>query len=363
MLNRGLSFLLYLAVTIIFVVCQTVNILFLNLIGMLMLPIACAIIHSKYGNMKMGITAVIDVAVAIVLTKFNIDIAFSVFCYALIGFLVSFLGRKENGIIAVISAVGAVYVLMIAVSLLLSNGFDGLQNIMQGIENFKDDYRTVFEQAVLNSEMADYSAVFMQYVDMVLNFVINISPAIAIILISAVSYFITALCELGLKLAKCDSYIKVEFSKFKIDTVTSMAFVVSLIAALVLKDGVIFVVFVNIYTIIQFFLLICALSIVDFYLKKNKVPLVFRIILIFIAAVLSTIPVVNVILSIIALSDCRRDYRNLTGNRRYIGLVNGKPAILTQEQYEELLKKTKEKEKQPEEDESKEDQDNENNDK
>ena len=290
----------------------------------------------KYSFASVVLTALFSYFVL----KFNVGGVISVAIYSLIGVMVSVLIDKKTTKSTLLIVFGVAFVLIYAASFAYESVKAGENVLVLWINNFINEYINIINETP--ELFKDKTPVLEQYIKGVGDLIINLFPSLIIIISAVMAYVVLCFASLAMKISKCENKFVPLFSTFKIDGVTSVVYILSALMSFFLENNILLIVFMNIYTIIQFFLIVCGVSIFDFFLKSKRVNVVLRILLVLVLSALTSIPLVSAILTIVALVDARRDFRNLTGNRKYIGFVDGKPTILTQSQVEELLKKKEE---------------------
>lgn len=106
--------------------------------------------------------------------------------------------------------------------------------------------------------------------------------------------------------------IDLRFSMFKADGVTVFVFFLSAIISMLAGDSVIAVVFSNLYAILNIVLVLCGMSLLDWYLReKQKVKIFFRFLILLFVGIISLIPILSVVLVVVALMDVRKNFRNI----------------------------------------------------
>jgi len=135
-------------------------------------------------------------------------------------------------------------------------------------------------------------------------------PAIVfiIVLIKSIilSFFVKIIVN---KVFKC-ILVDLRFSMFKADGVTVFVFLISALISMFAGDGVIAVVFGNIYMILSVVLMLCGISLLDWYLKDvQKVKTFFRFLLLLLVCASLLFPVLPMAFIVVALIDARRNFR------------------------------------------------------
>lgn len=285
---------------------------------------------------------ILSLVFAVAVLKFNIDNLVSMTVYMLLGVVLSTLISKKKSKSTILIVLGVAFALMYAADFAYQSIKLGENAFVFGINTFVNAYNEALKEALKLTEFSDYISVAEQYVKNMAYMVINLFPAIIVVGSAVMGYIVLCFSSLLMKIFKCENHFIPLFSTFKIDGVTAIVYLISLVMTIFIKNEILSIVFMNIYTIIQFFITVCGFSILDYYLKTKRLNIVLRFLLLIILFAVSSLSFVSIIITIVALTDARRDYRNLTGNRKYIGFVDGKPTILTQNQVEELLRKTQE---------------------
>ncbi len=101
------------------------------------------------------------------------------------------------------------------------------------------------------------------------------------------------------------------FSALKSGPVTVLIAVVSLVAIMAFKDGVLSIVFTNIYAITTFLLSMCGISLVDWFLKQRGLKTFIRLFLLLIIYLLTSNVIGTALLCLAAAVDAHMNFRGL----------------------------------------------------
>lgn len=101
------------------------------------------------------------------------------------------------------------------------------------------------------------------------------------------------------------------FSTLKSSPVTVLIAVVSLVAIMAFKDGVLSIVFTNIYAITTFLLSMCGLSLADWFLKQRGLKTFIRLFLLLILYMLTSNVIGTALLCLAAAVDAHMNFRGL----------------------------------------------------
>lgn len=101
------------------------------------------------------------------------------------------------------------------------------------------------------------------------------------------------------------------FSTLKSSPVTVLIAVVSLVAIMAFKDGVLSIVFTNIYAITTFLLSMCGISLADWFLKQRGVKTFIRLFLLLILYMLASNVIGTVLLCLVSAADAYVNFRGL----------------------------------------------------
>lgn len=130
--------------------------------------------------------------------------------------------------------------------------------------------------------------------------------------ISAVLGYIALWFITGLNfLFRTDKKSVPSFSKFKCNTVTVFIMAITAIISLFVKDGIASIAFDNIFAIFSFMLTICAISLIDFWMKRKNWFVLIRLLVIASLIIAQSSPILSLLLSIIAFLDARANFRRL----------------------------------------------------
>lgn len=101
------------------------------------------------------------------------------------------------------------------------------------------------------------------------------------------------------------------FSTFKCNTTTVFIMAITAIISLFVKEGVTSIALDNIFAIFNFMLTICAISLIDFWMKRKNWFILVRILIIASLIIAQSSPILSLLLSILAFLDARANFRRL----------------------------------------------------
>lgn len=101
------------------------------------------------------------------------------------------------------------------------------------------------------------------------------------------------------------------FSRFKCNTVTVFVMVITAIVSLFVKNEVARIALDNIFAIFSFMLTICAISLIDFWMKRKTWFVLIRLLVIACLVLAQSSPILSLVLSILAFLDARANFRRL----------------------------------------------------
>lgn len=242
-----------------------------------------------------------DIVFALVYSAFYIASGFWL-CYSLL--------KGKGGAAAIVSALICV--------LMADYGSVAINNVVHGIHPFAfvDEMFKVLKPVFIetigqNAEILkiedpeQFFALYEMSVRMIL-------PAIIIIIEFVKTIVLTFFTKVFVNRTLKGIALDLKFSMFKVDGVTVFVFFLSAIISMFAGDGKIAVVFVNIYAIINMVLILCGMSLLDWYLRDvQKVRIFFRFLILLVLGILSVLPVLSVIMIVVALIDARRNFRNI----------------------------------------------------
>lgn len=113
------------------------------------------------------------------------------------------------------------------------------------------------------------------------------------------------------KLFRTGSWFQPRFSEFRCNTSTIFVMVLTAIISFFVKDGVLGVALNNIYAIFSFMLTMCAVSLVDYWMKKKNWNIILRILILLLLISVQSGSFLSVVFSVIALLDARINFRKL----------------------------------------------------
>ncbi len=101
------------------------------------------------------------------------------------------------------------------------------------------------------------------------------------------------------------------FSKFKCNTATVFIMAITAIISLFIKEGILSIALDNIFAIFSFMLTMCAISLIDFWMKRKNWFILLRLLIIALLISAQSSPILSLLLSIIAFLDARANFRRL----------------------------------------------------
>jgi len=282
---------------------------FLSLLSPLLLMLFGAFALFKNSKITLGVGCVLTALVTLYINK---DVAYSIVYtlgYVSAGFLLCYsILRKKGGAYALVST---------AILILISDyGAVAVSDLANGkhVLSFVDEMFNTLKPFVLEAINQNAGALGIenpnQIFDVYVMAVKMMLPAIVfiIVLIKSIilSFFVKIIVN---KVFKC-ILVDLRFSMFKADGVTVFVFLISALISMFAGDGVIAVVFGNIYMILSVVLMLCGISLLDWYLKDvQKVKTFFRFLLLLLVCASLLFPVLPMAFIVVALIDARRNFR------------------------------------------------------
>ena len=229
----------------------------------LIVGLSCAVTNKT--NYKYGITTLLlsFVYFSFVL-KFNLENIVSATLYLMLGIIISELVDRKSNKSTLLLVTAIVFIGIYASLFVYQSAKVGHNIFVTEINKFIDEYIVFLTNSLKTTELSENVSVVEQYVRNMANMTINLFPSMIIIGSAVVSYVVLCFSSLFMKIYKCKNQFIPHFSTFKIDTVTSFVYFVSVIMSVFLNNEILLIVFMNIYTIIQFSLIVCGFSIFDF---------------------------------------------------------------------------------------------------
>lgn len=146
------------------------------------------------------------------------------------------------------------------------------------------------------------------YLDMCKNMYI----AVMIIVFSITGFIAAYVASVSLKLFKNSSQLNLSLSVFKADMVTVFIYIGVLLCSLFTKNGMLSVVFMDLYFVLQFYLTVCGISLVYYIIKKKlKVSSFIHKLIGLVLLTMSITGFFSTILVLVAIVDGKKDFRGL----------------------------------------------------
>ena len=270
-------------------------------------------VFSIFRNSKMSLIAYNVVAVAVTFIV-NKEIVFSLVYamgYIASGFWLCYsLLKGKGGAHAIVTALVCV--------IMADYGSVALSNVFYGKPPFAfvDEMFAVLKPVVIEIVGQNAETLKIQNAEQFFNMyemaVRMILPSVIIIIELIKTIVLTFLTKVVVNRVLKGVAIDLKFSEFKADGVTVFVFFLSALISMFAGDSVIAVVFSNLYTILNIVLMLCGMSLLDWYLReKQHVKIFFRFLILSVVGILSLLPVLSVILVVAALIDARRNFRNI----------------------------------------------------
>ena len=218
-------------------------------------------------------------------------------------------GKKSQAFSICVASVGF-FVLYVGSLIFLSRAL-GENAVEYTVNLLKPYFLEAFETSLYSARLEGMYSGMEEYLNLFLDSFVLLMPAIIILLSAVMGYVLMFVVSIILKLLRSEYKFSVLFSKFKADGITIIIYFISMLAGMFINNEVLLLVFNNIYTILQFILQICGLSLIDAFFIRKKLSLIPRIIVIMLIFFSSMIPVVAAILVILAALDANRDFRGL----------------------------------------------------
>lgn len=175
-------------------------------------------------------------------------------------------------------------------------------------ESFSTAYTNALMQISADPELIQQ---FSELSDQMFKTMYQMFPYMLIVL-SAVLGYISLWMAAGVsRLFKADYQFRPGFSCFKCSSITAGILVVSALVMLFAKEGVLAIVCSNIYAITSFLLSICALSLLDYWMKSKNWFILIRIVLLCALYFAASSLIGTLLLCVIAFADARLDFRKL----------------------------------------------------
>lgn len=270
-------------------------------------------VFSVFRNSK--ISLVIYNVIAVVATYLvNKEIVFSVvyaLSYIAAGFWLCYSLLKRKG--------GAYAIIVTLICIIMADyGAVAISNVFYGklplafIDEMFDALKPiVIETIEQNAEVFKIESAeqFFSFYEMSVKMIL---PAVVIIIALFKTILLTFLTKVIVNKVLRGIAVDLRFSMFKADGVTVFVFFLSAIISMFAGDSVMAVVFGNIYAILNVVLMLCGMSLLDWYLRDVKsIKIFFRFLILIVTCILSVFPILSIVLSVAALIDARRNFRNI----------------------------------------------------
>lgn len=140
----------------------------------------------------------------------------------------------------------------------------------------------------------------------------NLFVAIMIITFSFLGYFVAFMSAMVLGIFEDGAQLNVTFSEFKADSITLFIYLISIIAVMFMREGIVSVALTNVYILIHSYLVVCGVSIVYYLLKhKVKAPVIVKRLIGVVLLMAALVGLLSFVFVIAAMLDARRDFRGL----------------------------------------------------
>ncbi|MBR4030610.1 MAG: DUF2232 domain-containing protein [Clostridia bacterium] len=113
------------------------------------------------------------------------------------------------------------------------------------------------------------------------------------------------------KLFRSGNTFQPRFSEFRCNSSTVFVMVLTAIISFFVKDGILGVALKNIFAIFSFMLTMCAVSLIDYWMKKKNWNIILRILVLLLLISVQSGSFLSVVLSVIAFLDARVNFRKL----------------------------------------------------
>lgn len=173
-----------------------------------------------------------------------------------------------------------------------------------------DDMFFMMEQMLkemsVQMDMSDLS-----FVASYINMSKNLFVAVMIIVFSIIGFVVAYIASSALKIFRNGKQLNLSLDSFKADTATVFIYIGSLIGAIFAKDGMLSVIFMDLYLVLQFYLTICGVSLIYYLIKKKiNVPVVGKIAGIALLGA-SMVGIFSTIFVLGGIIDARRNFRSI----------------------------------------------------
>lgn len=147
-----------------------------------------------------------------------------------------------------------------------------------------------------------------------LAFARNMFVSVMIVSFAIFGYAFAYINSTVFNLLNKDLKYHIGFSRIKADTVTILIYFIVLVLVVFVKDEMLSVVLTNLYIILQFIITVCAVSLIFWFLLKRKTPKIVAGLIAITVLSFSSGVIGSTILTLLALTDARRDIRGLNKN-------------------------------------------------
>ena len=268
----------------------------------------------RNSKIALGAGTVVIAAVTYIIYK---DLAYSVVYslgYVAAGFLLCYTILKRKS--------GAYTIVSVLVCLLISDyGAVAISNLAMGKPAFSfiDEMFETLRPVVLDSLGKSLQEIGAQNIEIIFDqyamAIRMVLPAMLIIMSLFETILLCFIVKVIVNKVTGAVVVDLRFSMFKADGVTVFVFLLSAILSMFAGDSVIAVVFGNIYMILNVVLVLCGMSLFDWYLKDvQKVKFGFRLLIFALVGASFLIPVLPLVFSVVALLDARRNFRLIGKN-------------------------------------------------
>ena len=262
---------------------------------------AVLIIHSDFYLTAIAFTVNLTLALAVSRDLFTTFAMVPVMSLAGVLTGITVIKRYSNKLSVVwgMLSTGGVYALYILYSIKML-GVNPVSDMFTMMEYMLKD---------MSLQMTDVS-----FISDYLNMCRNMFVAVMIIAFSITGFIVAYITSAVLKTFKYGRKLNLSFADFKADVPSVIVYFGALLGAIFAKDGMLSVVFMDLYLVLSFYLTICGASLIYWFIKKktNAPAFVHRLAGV-VSLVLGAIGIISTIYVIFALTDARRDYRKING--------------------------------------------------
>lgn len=224
-------------------------------------------------------------------------------------FVAGALAKKGTKTSQLIQVTAISFFLAVIAVIMYKTHITGTNIITSGLEMTKENFIVMFEEYI--KTLGEVEINVPQIADEIYTVLQNIIPAILIIASLIVGFLSCCLSSFIFRIFRMNNLYKVTFSRFSVDKITVMVFLLATVLTYVLKDGIGMVAAVNVFLILLFVLQICGLSLLDSILKRRGVITPFRFFIIFITLVFFTGVLPVILFTGMGILDAFKDFRHL----------------------------------------------------